>query len=62
MGEEALARFVGALAGLRRRYLDLLQPRRYADALPMHWHGAPHGARHTQLSGQSGSSALEVGI
>jgi len=57
VGEEALARFVGALAGLRRRYLDLLQPRRYADAPPLYWHGAPHGARHIQLSVQSGSSA-----
>jgi hypothetical protein len=43
VGEEALARFVGVLAGIRRRHLDLLQPRRPAEAAPLQWHGASPG-------------------
>lgn len=44
VGEEALARFVGVLAGIRRRYLDLLQPGRLATAAPLQWHGAGPGS------------------
>ena len=41
VGEEALARFVGA--SIRRRYLDLLLPRNTAEAVPRQWHGAGPG-------------------
>lgn len=35
---------MGVLAGIRRRYLDLLQPGRLAAAAPLQWHGAGPGA------------------
>jgi hypothetical protein len=43
VGEDALARFVSVLASIRRRHLDLLQPRSTAEAVPLQWHGAGPG-------------------
>ena len=43
VGEDALARFVGVLASIRRRHLDLLQPQNTAEAVPLQWHGAGPG-------------------
>ena len=42
-----MARFVGMLVSLRRKYQDLLQPLSFAsDERDFRWHGAYEGAGH----------------
>lgn len=50
--EEALVRFVGVLAEVRREYLDLLQPPSHAAAPPINWHGSYAGAAVLGVSGK----------
>ena len=43
IGEDALARFVGVLVSLRRKYQDLLQPHAFDTERMFQWHGAAPG-------------------
>jgi len=45
--DEAVARFVGVLVSLRRKYQDLLQPLSYtSEERDFRWHGAYDGTWH----------------